>query len=114
MVEYASAEAVRRGAPKTLKTKSQVEGPIESGEVERKSRMKQLPLNKAKPSDAEEMDNTKQTDHPNMSEKNRLWFKEERNQRRLPRGRPKPGAALALAKRESAAIVPNQGQKITF
>lgn len=31
-----------------------------------------------------------------------------------PRSRPKPGAALALAKRESIAIVPSQGQKITF
>ncbi|TFK67308.1 hypothetical protein BDN72DRAFT_770852 [Pluteus cervinus] len=30
------------------------------------------------------------------------------------RQRPRPGAALALAKRESAAIVPSQGQKITF
>jgi RNA recognition motif-containing protein len=28
--------------------------------------------------------------------------------------RPKPGAALALAKRETAAIVPGQGKKITF
>ena len=31
-----------------------------------------------------------------------------------PRTRPKPGAALALAKRESAMIVPGQGHKITF
>lgn len=30
------------------------------------------------------------------------------------KGRSKPGAALALAKRESAAIVASQGQKITF
>lgn len=30
------------------------------------------------------------------------------------RARPKPGAALALAKRETAAIVPSQGQKIVF
>ena len=28
--------------------------------------------------------------------------------------RPKPGAALALAHRETAAILPSQGQKITF
>jgi len=31
-----------------------------------------------------------------------------------PRARPKPGAALALAKRETAAIVPSQGKKIVF
>ncbi|TFY54410.1 hypothetical protein EVJ58_g8885, partial [Rhodofomes roseus] len=31
-----------------------------------------------------------------------------------PRARPKPGAALALAKRETAAIVPSQGRKIVF
>lgn len=29
-------------------------------------------------------------------------------------GRPKPGAALALAQRGTAAILPSQGQKITF
>ncbi|KZT72480.1 RNA-binding domain-containing protein, partial [Daedalea quercina L-15889] len=31
-----------------------------------------------------------------------------------PRARPKPGAALAQAKRENAAIVPAQGRKIVF
>ncbi|KAJ6561520.1 hypothetical protein DFH09DRAFT_1364458 [Mycena vulgaris] len=31
-----------------------------------------------------------------------------------PKNRPKPGAALALAKRESAAIVPSQGKKVVF
>jgi len=30
------------------------------------------------------------------------------------KGRSKPGAALAMAKRESAAIVPSRGKKITF
>lgn len=30
------------------------------------------------------------------------------------KGRSKPGAALAMAKRESAAIVASKGQKITF
>jgi hypothetical protein len=30
------------------------------------------------------------------------------------KGRSKPGAALALAKRESAAIVASKGQKIKF
>jgi hypothetical protein len=29
-------------------------------------------------------------------------------------GRPKPGAALMMAKRESVAIVAGQGKKITF
>lgn len=31
-----------------------------------------------------------------------------------PRHRPKPGAALALAKRESAAILPSSGKKTVF
>lgn len=31
-----------------------------------------------------------------------------------PKSRPKPGAALALAQRESVAIVPSEGQKIKF
>lgn len=112
MVEYASAEAVRRGAPKTLKIKIQIESGVE---VERKPRMKKLLLNKAKPLDAEETDSTKQAEHLNIpSGKSRSSDKEDRNQRNPPRGRPRPGAALALAKRESAAIVPSQGQKITF
>lgn len=29
-------------------------------------------------------------------------------------GRPRPGAALAMAKREQVGIVPGQGQKISF
>ncbi|KAJ7498494.1 hypothetical protein FB451DRAFT_772 [Mycena latifolia] len=35
-------------------------------------------------------------------------------ERKGPKNRPKPGAALALAKRESAAIVPSQGKKVVF
>lgn len=48
---------------------------------------------------------------PKFPERN---FQRNRENKGKPRGRPKPGAALALAKRESAAIVPSQGQKITF
>lgn len=116
VVEYASAEAVRRGAPKTPKIKSPVEGTLEAGQYERKPRITKPPLNKAKFSDAEAV-NTKQADHPiglDMPEKSRSWNRGNRDQHRPLRGRPKPGAALAQAKRESAAIVPSQGQKITF
>lgn len=35
-------------------------------------------------------------------------------ERKGPRARPTPGAALALAKRETAAIIPSQGKKTTF
>lgn len=50
----------------------------------------------------------------------------EQPQKRVPKGdeqyvrardgrlRPKPGAALALAKREAVAIVPSAGKKIVF
>ncbi|EKM79954.1 hypothetical protein AGABI1DRAFT_72681 [Agaricus bisporus var. burnettii JB137-S8] len=116
VVEYASAEAVRRGAPKTPKIKSPVERTLEAGQFERKPRITKPPLNKAKFSDAEAVD-TKQADHPiglDMPEKSRSWNRGNRDQHRPLRGRPKPGAALAQAKRESAAIVPSQGQKITF
>ncbi|KAJ2927346.1 hypothetical protein H1R20_g9747, partial [Candolleomyces eurysporus] len=47
--------------------------------------------------------------------KPRPGFKDsERDGRRGSKARPKPGAALALAKRETAAIVQSQGKKTTF
>ncbi|KAG9009117.1 hypothetical protein FRB90_008555, partial [Tulasnella sp. 427] len=33
---------------------------------------------------------------------------------RVTKVRPKPGSALAMAKRESVAIVPSQGKKVVF
>ena len=38
----------------------------------------------------------------------------ERGKERESKSRPRPGAALAQAKRETAAIVPSQGKKIVF
>ena len=41
-------------------------------------------------------------------------WRDDMNGKSKPQRRAKPGAALALAKRESAAIVPSQGTRMTF
>lgn len=120
VVEYASAEAVRRGAPKGQKQRSQAEGATFIDKAERKPRMKKdLPPHKARPSNEEEKIDTMEIDQSiSPAKPKELKGDHERDRgdrdKGRPRGRPKPGAALALAKRESAAIVPSQGQKITF
>lgn len=116
VVEYASADAVRRGAPKGPNQKS-------SGHaIEPTIRARQKPKanNKVTSSHKKtEVDEKVESTQSNFLERNVSQSKlnppaaRDRGGRKL-KGRPKPGAALALAKRESAAIVPSLGQKITF
>ncbi|KAF9450940.1 hypothetical protein P691DRAFT_757727 [Macrolepiota fuliginosa MF-IS2] len=126
VVEYASAEAVRRGAPKGQKARPPTDSAVTGERTERKPRTrKDFPPHKSsKPSVQEVMDvdTPEDSNIPNNTFTESRWPEGERQRDRdkgdrdkgKPRGRPKPGAALALAKRESAAIVPSQGQKITF
>ena len=128
VIEYASPDAVRRGGniPRSkdkdrkdggLGTKGRVPQPRadrahahrEAPEADRKRKVY------SEDADAEEI-----ADEEDASRKKRRT--EDGNNTRSaagkdkkpPRARPKPGAALALAKRETAAIVPAQGQKIVF
>ncbi|TFK46890.1 hypothetical protein OE88DRAFT_1637314 [Heliocybe sulcata] len=121
VVEYASAEAIRRGgglAHLGKKDKYSKEG------RELKKRLKEsLPSRKAAPSgeaeagDAEE----REEEQPRMRKKKISTAKEPRGGRRdfnrdtgSRKVRAKPGAALAQAPRASATILPSQGQKIKF
>ena len=79
VVEYASAEAVRRGGGGGLPR------PVK-------------PVKKGPHSERREEVGTKGKEKVVVND----------------RSRPKPGAALALAKRETVAIIPSRGQKITF
>lgn len=124
VVEYASAEAVRRGAPKGQKQKPQGDSVVPTEKAEKKPRIKKdHPPHKSRQpsSDEKEREVVMDVDIPESSTfpgSKRLegdrWRDRGDWDKGKPRGRPKPGAALALAKRESAAIVPSQGQKITF
>ncbi|KAJ3573018.1 hypothetical protein NP233_g2697 [Leucocoprinus birnbaumii] len=122
VVEYAGAEAVRRGAPKSLRPKSHSDTASGAGRLEwRSTGKKDTPPHRARGNDGEEdamaVDAAEEAPQPfskpNRQDGDRRRGNNDRDKGR-PRGRPKPGAALALAKRESAAIVPSQGQKISF
>jgi RNA recognition motif-containing protein len=114
VVEYASPDAVRRGG-----------GPRPKGSVNERSKgEKQASKGENKKRKHEETEEDTQADHEQGDEKEdgSTWpkksFKGERSYTQKTQGRsgsrPKPGAALALAKRESAAIVPGAGKKIVF
>jgi len=116
VVEYASADAVRRGTPKGPHQKS-------SGNVIQpliQTRQKKPHADKDTPSQkktgVDEKAESAQIPLEQKEGSHSKWKPPAARDRggRKPKGRPKPGAALALAKRESAAIVPSLGQKITF
>uniref|UniRef100_A0A0W0G399 RRM domain-containing protein n=1 Tax=Moniliophthora roreri TaxID=221103 RepID=A0A0W0G399_MONRR len=117
VVEYASADAVRRGASKDLL-------PGAKGDVkERKQKnTKTTSTGKARQLEVqgqeEQVDHAEAEDEPNHSEpakaENRKRSDVSAPKQKGPRHRPKPGAALAQAKRQSAAIVPTTGRKIVF
>ncbi|CAK5263120.1 unnamed protein product, partial [Mycena citricolor] len=119
VVEYASADAVRRGAVKThLKDK---EGAVGGGVGPRKrferDAQPRVPRQKSEwhshpkaETDAATEDVTMDGNTPSAEP---AAGRPQRPQKG-PKHRPKPGAALALAKRESAAIMPSQGKKVVF
>lgn len=117
VVEYASADAVRRGAPRSKQADAAFNQGRRPPRTERPQRNVEFST-----SDLNDVPNPSTTGEETAdSAPRRKWDggKErptatEGVRHKGPKSRPKPGAALALAKRESAAIVPNQGQKITF
>ncbi|GLB34101.1 putative RNA recognition motif containing protein [Lyophyllum shimeji] len=129
VVEYASADAVRRGAPKGKREDGSTAPPKKrdapphskrSERPDRKPRRDEFssrPHEKAANEDAEA---TPASAAAEESAKKRSYDAKrttsagEGRREKGPKSRPKPGAALALAKRESAAIVPSKGKKITF
>ena len=111
VVEYASPDAVRRGAPKGKSS----DGPNAKDRRNRLPSRPKLNHSFSQPKETSELPDADKfpiadpdtMNHTSISSKGDVRHKG-------PKSRPKPGAALALAKRESAAILPSQGHKITF
>ncbi|KAF8897873.1 hypothetical protein BD779DRAFT_1608361 [Infundibulicybe gibba] len=102
VVEYAGADAVRRGAPKPKRDQDAPSKPRrDTKSYDRELHAPNANDQEYQPSSSLQYPLGNHSCGSNKREKG-------------PRVRPKPGAALALAKRESAAIVPSKGQKITF
>ena len=110
VVEYASADAVRRGGglPRPQKDRSHADGKVR----------RDSPRKRKAPDETVHDDHKSKKPHSDLksSRVDETRGKDEPTSmiRKGPRSRPKPGAALALARRESAAIQPSQSHKITF
>lgn len=125
VVEYAGADAVRRGAPKVKREEGDAPPPRRrepQNRGPRPERTERRPRQDASWA-AEKADASAdlapttaegRKQHRPEGGDERMPFGGSARREKGPRMRPKPGAALALAKRESAAIVPSKGQKITF
>jgi len=101
-LEYASPDAVRRG------------GQLGSKDTERprkKPRVDDLQKTRQKREDPEDASET-----PQYNQEEEITPRKERRERlgKDGKARPRPGAALAMAKRENVAIVESEGQKIKF
>lgn len=118
VVEYASPEAVRRGGGGARADKDRPSAKQHSRVNEASTKRKSHP-------NEGEGDEVREGDITVMEKKRRTGREghgdpqESRNKGFVvkhpgKRARTKPGAALAQAKRETAAIVPSQGQKIVF
>lgn len=122
VVEYASPDAVRRGAPKGKSP----DGPIAK---DRRNRLPTRPYpshdfrsnrSVSQPKETSESADAYKflvtdSDPMNLTSSVKELISSKGDVRQKgPKTRPKPGAALALAKRESAAILPSQGHKIIF
>ncbi|KNZ76064.1 Nucleolar protein 13 [Termitomyces sp. J132] len=126
VVEYAGPDAVRRGAPKGSKREDgsapppsrKRETPLHSKRAERPERKTRHNQDETKieegPVEQEEEQGHHVHVNPEHRREVRKTFVGKERKEKGPRLRPKPGAALAQAKRESAAILPSQGNKITF
>ena len=120
IVEYASPDAVRRGAPK---------GKSSDGAIakDRRIRHPTTPRHDVRSNpfftQLKEVSETADANEVPAADRDLINHTSDVKERTSSKGgvrhkgpkmRPKPGAALALAKRESAAILPSQGHKITF
>jgi hypothetical protein len=125
VVEYASPDAVRRGGggprnatqdrsggggPRNVKQDRSGGGRTEKRAFENTPRRPfQQPVEQE-----DHEDTTKVEAEERLSIRPHSQRPNRSGQDRSHRGRTRPGAALAEASRQSAAIVPSQGQKIVF
>ncbi|KAG2357966.1 hypothetical protein BDR07DRAFT_1296181 [Suillus spraguei] len=111
VVEYASADAVRRGGgPRLPSEHKSGPGKRHGG---RQPDTESHPRSQSRPGRRNEKEHSTQQDDAESIPRNQKEGPRHVKADRV-RGRPKPGAALAHAPRESAAIIPSQGQKIVF
>jgi hypothetical protein len=127
VLEYAGADAVRRGASK-MKIKRE-----EGATLPRRQKAGSCGLRAERIEHKRRLASTqsKEGDEQPAKQSTPVVFQRSSEQRygrgdkktrsndsaikvKGPKVRPKPGAALALARRETAAILPSQGNKITF
>ncbi|CAL1701000.1 unnamed protein product [Somion occarium] len=110
VVEFASPDAVRRGG---YRSDARDKKPIRSDSAQDNERPKRKAFgeegDESKAHDAEDKPWKRRHTDDERSERRRTTTKDGR-----PKFRPKPGAALALAKRQEVAIVPSQGKKTVF
>lgn len=111
VVEYASADAVRRGGGPRLQ--SEHKGNPGKRHGDRQPDTESRPRSQSGPRRRDEKEHSTQQDAAESTRRNQKEGPRHIKADRV-RGRPKPGAALAQAPRESAAIIPSQGQKIVF
>lgn len=111
VVEYASADAVRRGGGPRLQSEHK-SGPGKR-HGDRQPDTESRPRSQSRPKRRDEKEHSTQQDAVESTRRNQKEDSRHIKADRV-RGRPKPGAALAQAPRESAAIIPSQGQKIVF
>ncbi|KAF9534631.1 hypothetical protein CPB83DRAFT_901605 [Crepidotus variabilis] len=124
VVQYAGPDAVRRGASKSLIPGQRYKPkPLSAGYKKTRGRKDDDVKGKANVLATEAANSTDPSDitlNPNKQRERKDRTVPSDHQaapfprHKGPKSRPKPGAALALAKRETAAIVPSQGKKITF
>ena len=127
VVEYASPDAVRRGGYGPFRTDKSKDQQARSGPGAKRDRRSQSQANGGGGRDEEdgggEEDAAEESERPAKRRRSEAGAGEERGQRgRASKGdsagrsrpRSKPGAALAMAKREVVSIVPSQGKKIVF
>lgn len=119
VVEYASADAARRGGYREAGVGKASGGRGAAG-GRQKPRLDDTDggPRKKRRTDGEEEVVDGADENENTQENSQRTFgkpkRDDRNGRPRPERRSKPGAALALAKRESVAIVPSQGTRLTF
>lgn len=123
VVEYASPEAVRRGGgPRGIKGQKEKDT-RQDGETgddgRRRERVRPVRKRKDAEDDGEEGAGG-ESQHPTKRmrvekpEHPRSRTEKGDDSRKSFKSRAKPGAALAMAKREAVSIVPSQGKKIVF
>lgn len=117
MVEYASADAVRRGAIANAKKNSNSEKPVTKNHSSRRPQKSERIAAKAAvrqsltgqgPKEGEPASDAEESEQPKRLGKLKYAPKTDANRRQ------KSGAALATAQRESVAIIPSTGKKIVF